>query len=180
MLTTPCLSQYLIQLLFIRPWADTIRHLAYSERTSTVMTPSPRLKSNVSTTQLTTLPSEILANILDRCVPLSLKQLRRSSTFLRDLATPRLFETIELYPHMQHFASILELSKHPRIRVHVRTIIYELRYVDFARRIIKRIESVYSTKINQLQRDLALQRARDFDKQTLNSDRKSFSLTVPV
>ena len=144
------------------------------------MAPSPFVENGISTTQLTTLPLEIVMNILHHCLPPSLKQLRQSCMFLRDLASPILFDSIHIFPHMQHLAKILELSTCPSVRALVRHVTYDLRFAALARRIISRIESVFSTKVDAQQRDLALTRARDFEKQTLDAGRKSTPFTLSI
>ena len=160
------------------PITSYVSYLADISKSSTAMAPSTLAKNGVSATRFTTLPLEIQINILHHCLPPSLKQLRQSCVFLGDLTSPILFDTIHIFPHMQHLANVLELCTCPPVRVLVRRVVYDLRFATLARRIIRRIETVFSTNANVHQRDLALIRARNFEKQNLDAGCESIPSTV--
>lgn len=118
---------------------------------------------------LTALPLEVLQYILDCCPSASLKQLRLTSKLCKEVAEPILFHTVQLFPHMQCFRQMLDLSVHSILRNHVRDFIYDWRFAIAAINIIQ-----YARKAScqdQEERDRALRQASEFERQTIQVGR---------
>lgn len=124
-----------------------------------------------SVSSLLSLPPELLLRILEYAPPASLQQLRASSKNLQALADPLLWHTIHLYPHLDRFRQVLDLSMHPPVRNHVRRIVYDLRWAPVVDRIIKRIQTVFSARVTALERDSALREAQHVRMGTLEPSR---------
>ena len=124
-----------------------------------------------SVPSLLSLPPEILLRIFECSPPSSLKQLRASSKNLKALADPLLWHSIYLYPHMDHFRQILDLSMQPLVQCHVHQIVYDLQWAPIIPRIIKRIQSVHTARATAEQKSAALCEAQRVKKGTLEPSR---------
>ncbi len=120
---------------------------------------------------LLSLPPELLLRLLEYAPPLSLQHLRASCKNLKALADPLLWHTVSLYPHLDRFRQILDLSMHPPVQRHVRRFVYDLRWALVIDRIIKRIQSVCSARVTAQEKEDALKEAQQVRKGTLEPGR---------
>ena len=120
-----------------------------------------------SSSSIIDLPCELLDRILEYAPPSSLPHLRASCKTLKKLVDPLLWKTIRLYPHMECLRKVLALSTHPPVRQHVRQFVYDLRFASVVDLIAKRIQSVYSIRVNAEEKAASLGRLREASSGTL-------------
>ena len=79
---------------------------------------------------LADLPNEIICLILPCLLAGELKNVRLSSKPLATLVEPILFHEVVIVPYIRCFEAILRLGEHPRLRHHVRHLLYDCRTVS--------------------------------------------------
>lgn len=79
---------------------------------------------------LADLPNEIICLILPHLLPGELKNVRLSSKPLATIVEPILFREVVIVPYIGCFEVILRLGEYPRLRHHVRHLLYDCRTVS--------------------------------------------------
>lgn len=120
--------------------------------------------------QIFELPLEILHLILDHTTKRELKCLRQANKFSHKLATPVLFKSFNVYPHMRSLENLVKAAESPHIGPLIQSLGYDARYLGVTEMIVRRLENVYTATLTDEEKKSILKHARFLHRQSLSVD----------